>query len=128
MATVLATSLPAGKLVGTHTAGVSGIRSWARIVVKRHPTRDVPEQCYERASVPTIRSSEGRVTRGTTSESGMTTQIYECLLEKIQSCEYPPGAEINEKTLMEDTGFGRTPLREALHALQRDGLVEIFPR
>ena len=58
----------------------------------------------------------------------MTTQIYEYLLEKIQSCEYPPGEEINEKTLMEDTGFGRTPLREALHALQRDGLVEIFPR
>ena len=50
----------------------------------------------------------------------MTTQIYEYLLEKIQSCEYPPGEEINEKTLMEDTGFGRTPLREALHALQRD--------
>ena len=68
------------------------------------------------------------MTRGTASESGMTSQIYEYLLEKIQSCEYPPGEEINEKTLMEDTGFGRTPLREALHALQRDGLVEIFPR
>ena len=29
---------------------------------------------------------------------------------------------------MDETGFGRTPLREALLALQKEGLVEIFPR
>lgn len=66
--------------------------------------------------------------QGAPAANGMTGKIYEYLLEKIQSCEYRPGEEINEKTLMEDSGFGRTPLREALHALQRDGLVEIFPR
>lgn len=60
--------------------------------------------------------------------SGMTAQIYQLLLEKIQSCEYMPGAPLHEKRIIEETGIGRTPLREALQALQSAGLVEIFPR
>lgn len=58
----------------------------------------------------------------------MTAQVYQNLLDQIQRCELMPGAELNEKLIIEQTGFGRTPVREALLALQRDGLVEIFPR
>lgn len=60
--------------------------------------------------------------------SGMTAQVYDLLLDRIQSCEYLPGAPLQEKGIIAETGFGRTPVREALLALQRDGLVEIFPR
>jgi DNA-binding GntR family transcriptional regulator len=42
--------------------------------------------------------------------------------------EIAPGAPIVEAELMERTGFGRTPLREALNRLEAEGLVRIFPR
>ena len=51
----------------------------------------------------------------------LTNQAYEYLYRKIVSCEYLPGQELNEKQLLEETSFGRTPLREAL-------LIDIFPR
>lgn len=35
---------------------------------------------------------------------------------------------MNEKQLLEETSFGRTPLREALLMLQSESLIEIFPR
>lgn len=58
----------------------------------------------------------------------LTNQAYEYLYNKIISCEYLPGQEINEKQLLEETSFGRTPLREALLVLQSKNLVDIFPR
>lgn len=60
--------------------------------------------------------------------AGLAKQIHSRLRKRIQTCELLPGAELNEKQLMEAMNCGRTPLREALLALQRDGLVEIFPR
>lgn len=58
----------------------------------------------------------------------LTNQAYEYLYNKIISCEYLPGQELNEKRLLEETSFGRTPLREALLMLQAENLIEIFPR
>ena len=58
----------------------------------------------------------------------LTNQAYEYLYNRIISCEYLPGQELNEKQLLEETSFGRTPLREALLMLQSESLIEIFPR
>ena len=58
----------------------------------------------------------------------LTNQAYEYLYRKIVSCEYLPGQELNEKQLLEETSFGRTPLREALLMLQAENLTDIFPR
>lgn len=58
----------------------------------------------------------------------MANQAYDYLYRKIVYCEYLPGQEINEKQLVEETSLGRTPLREALLLLQREGMVDIFPR
>ena len=58
----------------------------------------------------------------------LTNQAYEYLYRKIVSCEYLPGQELNEKQLLDETSFGRTPLREALLMLQSKNLVDIFPR
>lgn len=58
----------------------------------------------------------------------MANQAYDYLYQKIVTCEYLPGQELNEKQLLEEISFGRTPLREALLSLQKEGLVEIFPR
>ena len=53
----------------------------------------------------------------------LTNQAYEYLYRKIVSCEYLPGQELNEKQLLEETSFGRTPLREALLMLQAENLI-----
>ena len=58
----------------------------------------------------------------------LTNQAYEYLYRKIVSCEYLPGQELNEKQLLEETSFGRTPLREALLMLQAENPIDIFPR
>ena len=55
----------------------------------------------------------------------LTNQAYEYLYRKIVSCEYLPGQELNEKQLLEETSFGRTPLREALLMLR---ILSIFFR
>ena len=39
-----------------------------------------------------------------------------------------PGAELREGALTESSGFGRTPVREALRRLVQEGFVEVRPR
>lgn len=39
-----------------------------------------------------------------------------------------PDTPISERSLSERTGLGRTPIREALHDLSRDGLINIEPK
>ena len=44
------------------------------------------------------------------------------------SLELAPGSAVGERDLMERLGLGRTPVREALQALAREKLIEVFPR
>jgi DNA-binding GntR family transcriptional regulator len=60
--------------------------------------------------------------------TSLSDQAYYRLREMIVTLELAPGAAINERDLMERTGLGRTPIREALRTLANEQLVEIFPR
>lgn len=60
--------------------------------------------------------------------SNLMEQAYLDIKRKIQNCEYMPGTELNEKMLFADFPYGRTPIREAILYLRRDGLIEVFPR
>jgi DNA-binding GntR family transcriptional regulator len=51
------------------------------------------------------------------------SRAYRAIRERILRCELEPGALINERALMRDTSFGRTPVREALLRLSTEGLV-----
>lgn len=53
---------------------------------------------------------------------------YTYIKDKILNCEYYPGQDISEKQIVEMIRTGRTPVREALIMLQRENLVEIYPR
>ena len=55
-------------------------------------------------------------------------KAYEIIRQKIVTCELMPGDTIDEKALMAQTECSRTPVREALALLARDGLVKILPR
>lgn len=53
---------------------------------------------------------------------------YRALKQLIIEQKYRPEQMLNEKELMQTFDIGRTPLREVLFDLQRDGLVNVVPR
>jgi DNA-binding GntR family transcriptional regulator len=55
-------------------------------------------------------------------------KAYEFILEKIITVELEPGSVIEERRLMEDCVFGRTPVREALKRLQAEKYITVSPR
>ena len=55
-------------------------------------------------------------------------RVYRDLKKAIVNSEFSPGQYLHEEYLTELTGASRTPIREALLHLQRDGLVELIPR
>jgi DNA-binding GntR family transcriptional regulator len=55
-------------------------------------------------------------------------RVFSLLKREIVNCERLPGSVICEEELVEKFRTSRTPIREALLKLQREGLVEIFPR
>jgi DNA-binding GntR family transcriptional regulator len=50
-------------------------------------------------------------------------KTYEFLKEKVLSGRFRPGARLTEEHLAAELGVSRTPVREALHKLEREGLV-----
>jgi DNA-binding GntR family transcriptional regulator len=54
-------------------------------------------------------------------------QAYDAIETMITFQDLAPGAMISESILMELTGLGRTPVREALQRLARERMVEIHP-
>ena len=58
----------------------------------------------------------------------LTDQAYLQLEELITTLQLRPGAFLSEFALADRLGIGRTPIREALQRLARDGLVLVIPR
>ena len=58
----------------------------------------------------------------------LTAQAYTRIEELIVTLRLPPGGAVSEGELCAETGFGRTPVREALQRLSRQGLINILPR
>lgn len=54
-------------------------------------------------------------------------QAYRLLKAHVLSGTVGPGASLSEIALARRFGFGRTPVREAIHLLVRDGLIELSP-
>lgn len=58
----------------------------------------------------------------------MVEDAYERLRAKILTNELPPGYSAFEEELALELGMSRTPVREALIRLEKEGLVEVVPR
>lgn len=58
----------------------------------------------------------------------LSERAYHALRDRLVVLDIPAGAAINEASLGEELGIGRTPIREALKQLERDRLVQTFPR
>lgn len=59
--------------------------------------------------------------------SPLRTRIQHVLLERILDGDMEPGEQVNLSHLSDDLGVSRTPLREALLALEQDEFVEYTP-
>ncbi len=53
----------------------------------------------------------------------LTNQVYKAIKEQIGSRDFRPGERIYEQVLAQRMSVSRTPIREALLKLERDGLV-----
>ncbi len=58
----------------------------------------------------------------------LTEQAYRQLEEQIVTLRLKPGEFVSEHAVADSLGFGRTPIREALQRLAREGLVTVLPR
>ena len=54
--------------------------------------------------------------------------VYEELKMQILTGKIVPGTRMMEVELAEDMGVSRTPIREAIRKLEKEGLVTIEPR
>jgi DNA-binding GntR family transcriptional regulator len=61
-------------------------------------------------------------------QRSFSEQAYDILEEMIVTLVLPPGTTLTESELIERTGLGRTPMREALQRLSDVGLIDIIPR
>ncbi|MCX8117751.1 MAG: GntR family transcriptional regulator [Desulfobacterota bacterium] len=55
-------------------------------------------------------------------------KVYDYLREKLLSGEIPPHERLIETKIAKEIGTSRTPVREALHNLEIEGLIESIPR
>lgn len=58
----------------------------------------------------------------------LAEQAYTALKRDIIRCRLRPGEPIIEAWLAEEYGMSKTPLREAINLLRREGLVVVVPR
>jgi DNA-binding GntR family transcriptional regulator len=60
--------------------------------------------------------------------ASLSDRAYFALRELIVTLALEPGSIVTERELQERLGLGRTPVREALQRLERERLVEVYPR
>jgi DNA-binding GntR family transcriptional regulator len=97
---------------------------------KRKRTEDLQRKAVRlrSAAVPRERSRKTSRLASPPDDATMTDKAYALIEELIVTLELAPGAVLSEVVLANRLSTGRTPVREALQRLSRDGLVNILPR
>ena len=57
----------------------------------------------------------------------LAEKAYQILIRKITRLELAPGQALVEKSLTDELGIGRTPIREALQRIAVEGLIQHLP-
>lgn len=61
-------------------------------------------------------------------DNNIQRSAYTQIKYKIIHFHYLPGQKISEKMISESLNIGRTPVREALIRIEREGLIEVIPQ
>jgi DNA-binding GntR family transcriptional regulator len=72
------------------------------------------EKRQQRIHTPIIRRSLG-------------TDVYGAIWDRLATRELQPGERLSDLRLSRELGVSRTPVREALHRLVQDGVVDYYP-
>jgi DNA-binding GntR family transcriptional regulator len=62
------------------------------------------------------------------SKTNLKDKVYDLVKQKIVLCELMPGTVINLADLVEELGVSKTPVRDAINALETEGLLVVLPR
>lgn len=76
----------------------------------------------------TLRKDPRQLLQSEPACQSLTDEAYAALEERIVTLEMAPGSDLSEQALCQEIGLGRTPVREALQRLAREGLVTVLPR
>jgi DNA-binding GntR family transcriptional regulator len=60
--------------------------------------------------------------------TNINEKIYNLIKERITNFEYPPGFQMNIRSLQDELGVSNSPIKDALFRLAGEGLVEITSR
>ncbi|MGV7864248.1 GntR family transcriptional regulator, partial [Mycobacterium kansasii] len=55
-------------------------------------------------------------------------EAYNEIRYRIMHNKYTPGQKVSEKVISDELGIGRTPVREAIIRIERDGLIDVIPQ
>jgi DNA-binding GntR family transcriptional regulator len=105
-------------------------RSEGKFDVARTRTLSLPRSTASRRSAPDALRSHARRQPHAPAQRAetLTEQAYRIIEEQIVTLRLRPGDILSEQMLSATFHFGRTPIREALQRLAREGLVTILPR
>ncbi|MCI0626682.1 MAG: GntR family transcriptional regulator [Acidobacteria bacterium] len=81
-----------------------------------------------RAETPPRQKSAPEAPSGRVPRPSLVEHAYEAIRRRILDNVYPPGFQALEGELAWELGISRTPVREALIRLEREGLVKVIPR
>jgi len=74
------------------------------------------------------RRSGGTSSRRRLPRQSLRDQAYEAIKDRIITCQFKPGECINEASVSELLGLGRTPVHQAIDRLMLEEMVEVIPR
>src|SRR5215467_9056942 len=74
-----------------------------------------------------VRAAAG-VSRRQSPRQSLRDAAYEAIKHRIITCKFKPGECINEVSVSELIGYGRTPVHQALDRLKLEEMVEVIPR
>lgn len=80
------------------------------------------------AEEPTIRYGASAASGRVNERESQPERAYRLIKQLILDNDLPPGSFVLQEELGERIGVSRTPIREALVRLERDGLIEVRPR
>ena len=81
-----------------------------------------------RGQASRVKRSRSSAQRASVSAETLTERAYRALEEEIVTLRLKPSQVLSEQMLSATFKIGRTPIREALQRLAREGLVAILPR
>jgi DNA-binding GntR family transcriptional regulator len=81
-----------------------------------------------RGQASAVKRSRNSAQRASVSAETLTERAYRALEEEIVTLRLKPSQVLSEQLLSATFKIGRTPIREALQRLAREGLVAILPR